>query len=243
MSRKANKTAIGAFVVGAAALVIAAILVFGSGAFLKKSDKYILFFDGSVKGLAVGAPVVFRGVNIGNVDNISLLYSQKTKSTLIAVIADLELSLVKGEPEKLDYPNYQVLIDRGLRARLEVQSFITGQLMISFDFYPDKPVILQGIFKKYPELPTLPISPDIFAIMEELPIKEISGNLKRITAGVDKLMNSEELQDSLYELRNSLQEITRTARSIRVFVEYLEQHPEAIFKGKQSLPGERYEAN
>jgi len=236
MSRKGSKTTIGVFVIGAAVLAITAILIFGSGAFFKKSDKYVLFFDGSVKGLSVGSPAVFRGVKIGTVQDISLLYSEKTKSTLIEVIADLELSLVKGEPEKADYPNYQALIDRGLRARLEIESFITGQLMISFDFYPDKPPVLQGIVKKYPELPSLPISPDIFAVMEELPIKEISGNLKRITEGLDRLLSSGELQDDLFELRNTLQEITRTARSLRVFVEYLQQHPEALLKGK-STPG------
>ena len=49
-----------------------------------------------------------------------------------------------------------------------MQSFLTGQLMISFDFYPDKPAKLRGILNQYPELPTLPTSPDIFEIMDEI---------------------------------------------------------------------------
>lgn len=226
MSKKANKTAIGAFVVGAVALLICAILILGSGWLFKKSEKYILFFDGNVKGLSVGAPVVFKGVMIGAVTKISLLYNPKSKTTLIAVITELQLSLVKGDPDRREYPNRDELIKRGLRARMEVQSFITGQLMISFDFYPDKPLIMQGIYKKYPELPALPISPDIFAVMAELPIKEIS----------------DQLQDNFVELKSSLQEVTKTARSVRLLVEYLELHPEALLKGKPGLTGEKNEA-
>jgi paraquat-inducible protein B len=245
MSKKANKTAIGAFVVGAAALCIIAVLVFGSGALFKKSEKYVLFFDGSVNGLSIGAPVVFKGVKLGTVSEIILLYDQKTKGTLIAIIADLELSIVKGDPtgpEKLEYQNYKELVERGLRARLESQSFVTGQLMLSFDFYPDKPVMLRGLYRKYPELPTIPITPSILAVMGEVPIKEIGENIRRITAAIDKLFSSGEVQDDFFIFKKMLQEITRTARSIRMLAELLEQHPESILKGKPELKGGRHDA-
>jgi paraquat-inducible protein B len=235
MSRKVNKTAIGAFVVSAVVLLIIAILVFGSGGLFKDSEKYIVFFNGSVKGLSVGAPVVFRGVKIGSVNKINLSYNPKAKDVFIAVIIDSELSRVEGIPGKLGYPNYKKLIERGLRAKLEIQNFITGQLMVSFDFYPSKPVILQEITREYPELPALPISPDIFAVMDDLPIKEISNNLKKITAGIDNLFNSGELNEDFYELKNTLKEVTQTARSLRLLTEYLEQYPEALLKGKPDL--------
>ena len=85
MSRKANKTAIGIFVAVALALLVAGISVFGSGMLFKKADHYALFFDGSVKGLTAGAPVVFRGVKIGNVKHINLLYSPETEEVHIFV--------------------------------------------------------------------------------------------------------------------------------------------------------------
>ncbi|MFH1094515.1 MAG: hypothetical protein V1739_10260 [Candidatus Omnitrophota bacterium] len=44
------------------------------------------------------------------------------------------------------------MIELGLRAKLEVRSFLTGELMIAFDFYPDKPAQLRNIQKAYPEL-------------------------------------------------------------------------------------------
>ena len=135
----------------------------------------------------------------------------------------------------MGYPNYKKLIERGLRAKLEIQSFITGQLMVSFDFYPDKPALLQEISKEYPELPALPISPDIFAVMDDLPVKEISNNLKKITAGIDTIFSSGELNEDFYELKNTLKEVTLAARSLRLLAEYLEQHPEALLKGKPDL--------
>ena len=67
MSKQPNVTIIGAFVAGAVFLVITGLLVFGSGKFFSQTKKFVLFFEGSVKGLNVGAPVDFRGVRVGSV--------------------------------------------------------------------------------------------------------------------------------------------------------------------------------
>jgi len=234
MMRKANKTKIGAFVVGAIVLLVAAILVFGSGALFKQSDKYIVFFDGSVKGLAVGAPVNFRGVKIGNVSSIDLAYDKETNSVLIPVVIDVELSRVKGVPEKFGYPDYAQFIREGLRAKLEVQNFVTSQLMLGFDFYPQDPKKMYNIAKKYPELPALPISPDIFEIMNAIPIKEIVNNLAQAVNGINRLVNSE----GITGLDKTLREVTQSARSFGLLVDYLELHPEALLKGKPNPKGE-----
>jgi paraquat-inducible protein B len=226
--RKANKTKIGVFVVGAVILLIAAVLIFGSGALFKQSDKYIIYFDGSVKGLSVGAPVIFRGVKVGNVSSIDLAYDEKTENVLIPVVIDVELSRVKGAPDRFGYPDYAQFIQQGLRAKLEVQSYLTGQLMLAFDFYPDNPQKLYNITKQYPELPALPISPDIFEIMNEIPIKEITSNLSQAVTGINRLVNSEGIMD----LDKTLREVTQSARSFGLLVEYLELHPEALLKGK-----------
>jgi len=228
MSRKTNKTAIGIFVTGALALLVIGISVFGSGMLFKRSDKYALFFDGSVKGLTAGAPVVFRGVKIGDVKSVNLLYSPKTEDVHILVIIEVELTRVKGLSEDVGYPNYEELIKYGLRAKLETQSLVTGQLMISFDFYPDKPAKLVGIMKQYPELPTLPMPPSVFETMQGLPIKEIAKDVQGTCAGLNKLVNSEGFRG----MNNAIMEITQAARAMRVFLEYIEQHPEALLKGK-----------
>jgi len=228
MLKKMNKTVIGAFVVGALALLIAAILVFGGGQIFSQSDKYVMFFNGSVKGLSVGAPVIFRGVKIGNVESINLVYDELTQEVLIPVVIDVELSRVMGVPEMPGYPDYAKFIKQGLRAKLEIQTFITGQLMIALDFYPDKPAKFYGIIKTYPELPALPISPDIFQVMDDIPVKEITVNLEQAVAGINRLVNSE----GIAALGKTLKEVNSSARSFGLLVEYLEQHPEALLKGK-----------
>jgi paraquat-inducible protein B len=235
MIKKTNKTVIGMFVVGAVALLIASILVFGSGKIFSQSDRYVLFFDGSVKGLSVGAPVIFRGVKIGNVSAVSLTYDLKTQEVLIPVVIDIELSRIKGIPEAPGYPNYEAFIKQGLRAKLEVQNFITGQLMIGLDFYPQRPQKLYGLTSDYPELPALPISPDIFEVMDDIPIKEITVNLEQAVAGINRIVNSE----GISQMGKALREVTSSARSFGLFVEYLEQHPEALLKGKSVPKGEK----
>ena len=72
MAKQTSKTLIGGFVVGAVALIVAGVLIFGSGQFFQESYKYVLYFRGSLKGLSVGAPVLFQGVQVGSVTDISL---------------------------------------------------------------------------------------------------------------------------------------------------------------------------
>jgi paraquat-inducible protein B len=238
MSKKANKTMIGLFVVGALVLLIIGIVVFGSGTLFKRTNKFVLYFDGSVKGLSVGAPVMFRGVSIGTVKDISLIYDSKAGTIMLPVIVEIEQGRIKGAPSFGELGGDKKMIALGLRGKLEVQRFLTGQLMVSFDFYPDKPAELRGILKQYPELPTLPTSPDIFELMNEMPIKEIAENIKAATKGIDRLVNSSDLESSLYELPGTLHETKQAMRSLRLLTEYLEQHPEAILKGKSVIKGE-----
>jgi paraquat-inducible protein B len=238
MSRKANKTVIGLFVVVALVLLIIGIVVFGSGTLFKRTNKFVLCFDGSVKGLSIGAPVTFRGVSIGVVKDISLIYDSKAGTIMLPVVVEIEHGRIKGAPSFGELGGDKKMIALGLRGKLEVQSFLTGQLMISFDFYPDRPAELRGILKQYPELPTLPTSPDIFELMNEMPIKEIAKNLEATVKGINRLVNSSDLQRSLYEMQDTLQETKQTMRSLRLLTEYLEQHPEAILKGKPVIKGE-----
>lgn len=229
MSKKANKTLIGAFVIGAVFLLIVAVIVFGSGSLFKRTNKYVLFFDGSIKGLSVGAPVVLRGVKIGTVKDIHLVYDFKIEDLAIPVFIEIESSRIRNLPRKLSVYDYKELINSGLHAKLDIQSFITGQLMIALDFYGGRQAKLHNIASPYPEIPTLPTSPDIFELMDELPINEIADDLEQTVAGLNQLINSE----GPYGLNNTLKEMAQASRSIRLLVEYLEIHPEALVKGKQ----------
>jgi len=230
MSRKANKTMIGVFVVGAGLLLIITLLLFGSGILFKNKTRYVLFFDNSVTGLTLGTPVVFRGVTVGYIKDISLIYDQKVKKMLIPVIIEVDQSRVRsvspyGAYECRACNDYRLLVKEGLRAKLVLQNFLTGQLMIAFDFYPDTPVNLRSMMKQYPELPTLPA-------------EGISESLEHTLASVNRLVGSESAQESFSELNSTLQEVKSAARSVRLFTDYLEEHPEAFLKGKSIRKGE-----
>ena len=78
MGRRANPTVIGAFIIGAVALIVIGLLVLGRGQFFSDTQTFVLYFDGSIKGLNIGAPVDFQGVRIGSVTDIHVIYDSKT---------------------------------------------------------------------------------------------------------------------------------------------------------------------
>jgi phospholipid/cholesterol/gamma-HCH transport system substrate-binding protein len=207
MSKKANKSLIGAFVLGAIFLGVAGIVVFGSGKFFTKVNRSVMFFEGSVKGLQVGAPVVVRGVQIGHVTDIVLELNQRDLTAFIPVYIEINpkriVPLEGGQ--SYDQQHLQSWIKKGLRAQLQLQSFVTGQLMVNLDFYPNTPARLVGLEKRYPEIPTIPSGLEQLAKrLEELPLKEIADRLNETLAGINRLVNSPDLQASIGSLNGLL---------------------------------------
>ncbi len=221
MSKPANKTMIGIFVVVAIGLVVAAILILGSGKFFTDKPKFVMYFDGSVKGLAIGSPVVFRGVKIGTVTEIGMLFSKKDLSVLIPVYVELgeadvtmmddnSPSAKKRERKKILYEYLDALIKQGIRAQLEMQSFVTGQLQIALDFFPGKPARFVGGFSKYPEIPTIPTQlQELTKRVEQLPIEEIGRKLQSTLDGIDRIVNSPETAHMVKSIGQAADE-TRT---------------------------------
>ncbi len=207
MSKQASKSLIGAFVLGALALVVAGVVVFGSDKFFKKVNKDVMFFEGSVKGLQVGAPVVFRGVQIGQVTDIVLEVNAKNLMAFVPVYTEIYQQKIVPIGENLSYdPRYlQALIEKGLRAQLQLQSFVTGQLVVNLDFYPNTPIRLVGLEKRYHEIPTIPSSLEqVTKRLEELPLREIADRLNETLAGINRLVNSGDLQASIGSLNQLL---------------------------------------
>ncbi|MBE9545464.1 MAG: MCE family protein, partial [Proteobacteria bacterium] len=158
--KQASKTLIGIFIIGAVVLAVTGVIIFGSGRFFKKANLYVIYFSGSVKGLQVGAPVSFRGTQIGEVKDIITAFDYRDLSLLIPVIIEMDLTkfTVIAPEQKRDH--LDLMIEKGLRGRLEMQSLVTGQLLIDFDFYPDSPVNLAakdlpGLDINFKELPSI----------------------------------------------------------------------------------------
>ena len=207
MSKQANKTKIGAFVLGAIVLIVSGVLIFGSGKLLADLDTYVLYFEGSVKGLNIGAPVIFRGVKTGSVTDISLQYNPDDLSVHIPVVIDVERDRFESVTgKKRRKVPLKELIEKGLRAQLQQQSFVTGQLMVNLDFHPDEPAELVGQERdKYPEIPTIASGlQKLTKTIEQLPLDEIVHKLAKSLDGIERIVNSPDLQGSIVSLKKAL---------------------------------------
>src|ERR1700757_854761 len=127
MAKRANAKLIGGFVTGAIGLVIAAVLVFGGSQFLTKKDKAVLFFQGSLSGLDAGSPVTFRGVKIGTVTSVGILYDVPKAELEIPVHIEIEPEHVQIVSGARGIKNIKTLVARGLKAQLQSVSLVTGQ--------------------------------------------------------------------------------------------------------------------
>ena len=225
MAKQANRMMIGGFVVLAVIIMAASLVVFGSGKFFKKTNKYILYFDESVKGLSVGAPVLFQGVQVGSVTSITLQADFVTMKTQIPVLIEIEPDRWKVRTGERDYRKVAAkLIEMGLRAQLIMQSFITGQLMIELDFYPKSnvcyaPPQIDKDYKDYVVIPTCASTGERLAkALGDLDLKAIEKNLNSSLAGIDRLVNNPDLTASLRALKDTLQDarklLTRVDRQV-----------------------------
>jgi paraquat-inducible protein B len=314
MAKQANRMMIGVFVVIAVTIMAASLVVFGSGQFFKQTVKCVMYFDGSVKGLSVGAPVLFQGVQIGSVTSIILEVDPAGLQLSVPVVIEYEpdkfhvaggLRNVHRDPRK----TIPKLIERGLRAQLGMQSFITGQLDIEIGFYPEKgvcyaPARVDTVYKDYIVIPTCQSTTQKLAdALEKLDLAGLEKHLESTLAGVDRFVNNPDLSASIrglnetlrdarklltridrqvdplsgdvkktvkefgklaanidarvgglatgfdktmsaakgllsedsplmVGLENTLQEISAMSRSIRQLANYLDQHPEALIRGK-----------
>tara|TARA_R110002096_G_scaffold135780_3_gene287863 strand:- start:573 stop:1562 length:990 start_codon:yes stop_codon:yes gene_type:complete len=328
MSKQASPTIIGAFVVGAIALIVAFLILFGSGALFSDKQTFVTYFDGSIQGLRVGANVNFRGVRIGQVRDVHVRFDESMNEFDLPVYIELEPGAIQSS-QGIQFTSTDAnkmmaeLVDQGLRAKLQTESFVTGQLLIDLDFYPDSELVLRGVKNNVTEIPTLPSdiqlalkqTQDIMLKLRSLPVEDLVINLISAVDNIDKFVRSPELSNSIkgmntlinsqetqniskelqnsiqqlssmateiksiaqntsnrvnpvisksettlseiqttalemqhtfeeirlslkddsvrYELTSTLNELRNAARSFRIYLEYLEQHPEAFIKGKQ----------
>ena len=249
MARQPNKTLIGAFVVGAVALAVAGLFIFSSGKFLKERRTFVLYFDGSLKGLDVGAPINFKGIKVGSVTDIKVqLESEDFSDIRIPVLIEIEPDMIKESSALKKQDGYQkwserkkemqragevmkLMIDRGLRAQLISQSMVTGKLMIDLDFYPDKPARFVAADSEYPEIPTIPSRLDEIAkAIEEIPFKELIAKATLTIEGIERLVNAPELKDTIVTLRETIQDLRTLVKNLDDGVDGLTSNVENTLK-------------
>ncbi|HEU5080135.1 MAG TPA: MlaD family protein [Opitutaceae bacterium] len=182
MKTKVSPSLVGSFVLGALALALIALFAVGGVHFFGKPERFTVFFDESVHGLDLGSPVKLRGVRVGRVVSLNVRYNSKTNLSVVAVTCELSRNVILTEKGDLlevsDRAELQKLVDRGLRAKLDLLGLATGLLFVQLDFTDPAvyPVPASSPDSKYVVVPAVPS-----AIAEfQASISEILSNVRRI---------------------------------------------------------------
>lgn len=250
MSRTASPTLIGAFVLAGVALLVVGVLVFGGRELFQQKQRFVTYFDGSVQGLRVGSNVLFRGVRVGYVTDIRVTADETLSTYQIPVTFEIlpdAMTVVSGgrtlgklapEGDRLEE-----MIGAGLRTQLDVESFVTGQLVVNLDMRPETPAVFRGRDPAYPEIPSIPsgiqqvmqrIEGFLTSVEENVPLDRVIGDLlsaiegfnslvnspdlKATLAGANRLVNAPETQALPGALRGALAELEAATRETRALV-------------------------
>jgi paraquat-inducible protein B len=251
---KANPKAIGAFVVGGIVLLILGLVTFGSFTFFEKRLPIVMFFEGDLSGLDVGAPVVFRGVRIGTVTGVTLHFNSKTRDVQIPVSAEIEPDRFVVEGEFGGGTNIPRLIQDGLRAQLATQSILTGKLLVLVDMFPGTPVRLVGAGGKVAEIPTVPsalaeLKSSVDAVLnkvEAMPLAELIGDLRTLaltaTAAIQKVDTSklgavtDAAVDTLHDVRAMIVNLNKRVDTLTPLTEStLKNTDQAVVEARRTL--------
>jgi len=253
MNKRISPTLIGAFVAGALALVVITVVLLGSGRLFRRSTEFILYFDSSINGLRIGAPVKFRGVEIGAVKDILLQLGPDLEVSRIPVIITIDQKKITrrgGSGASLDDPeSVKAAIDRGLRGQLHMESLLTGLLYIELDFVPDAPtdfVQSQESAQPYQEIPTIPTvlekaqdaASRIMAKFDEIDFQGLIRSLERAADGIQATVNSPALRSSLQSLEKAMPKVEEAVASIRNVAITLDQNVKGLSGDLQQTSSE-----
>ncbi len=200
MSSKRESVAIGAFIVGGIIILVSTLLFISGSGIGKDRQTVVMVFDGSVKGLQEGASVALRGVQIGLVTDIKLIFD--TDSIDLIMLVEAEITAENIQRRGIGGVDVaEELIGQGLRAQLIPQSLLTGLLMIQLDFHPGTPITLGQVDSPHIQIPTIPTDLERFAMqVESIDFAQVASDLQTTVAGLRNLTNSESLQSFPTEL-------------------------------------------
>lgn len=251
MSKKANPTLVGVFVLGAIALLVAGVVVFGSGALFKETVPFVLSFNGSVNGLSIGAPVKFKGVEVGAVTDIRLSLSADAStqgpSTRVPVVIEIDEDRVVARGVRVDIADRATLkrlIDAGLRGQLNAQSFVTGLLFVELDFHPD--TAADFAFPpdfRYPEIPTIPnvfeqaqtALAEVISDIEKLDLQRLFDAVADTVEGIKRIVNADGVQKAAQNLDQTMANLDETLVSVRKLADELRTKTDSLGRNVEEI--------
>jgi phospholipid/cholesterol/gamma-HCH transport system substrate-binding protein len=235
MSQRAHYFKIGLFIVGAIALAVVGIIVFGAGKWFEKSTRVETYFRESVQGLEIGAPVRLRGVPVGRVESIRLAREEygiliNPKAGLfpykgvVVVRMSVRPSVAAHIKEEDEETLMKMAADAGFRFRLASQG-ITGVLYIESEFLdPERyPPMVIGWTPKTPYIPSAPstiteLGADLRSLtrkLEQVDIDKITKDLDTMITSVTRLVNDVQGQQLGTEAKQVMAELHGTIQDVR----------------------------
>ncbi len=182
MKTKFSPAVVGAFVLGALVLALAALLTIGGINPFVRPERFEVFFYEPIQGLELGSPVKLRGVRVGRVVDLNVRYNPRSNESVVAVVCELDKNAIRdAQGADLDVTapgELKSLVARGLRGQLAVASLATGPLFVELDFYDPK---------SYPPPPvpgpaSYPVVPSVPSLISEFQsnVSEILGEMHRV---------------------------------------------------------------
>lgn len=219
MSRKADPALIGAFVLGALGLAVATLLLVAGDDWFSRRSQHMLYFEGAAQGLQVGAPVVFLGVKVGTVKKIQLGLDESGDRFVVPVTIEIEPQVLRtrgGDRIDLgDRATLRRLVERGLRARLRLQSILTGQLYVDLDFHPDKPARFVSPNPDASEIPTIRTAvQELTAKLDNFPMDRFLADVAAISASLRGTLTSEEARNLPRRMEATLKHLESLAAKL-----------------------------
>lgn len=214
-SRKNPSFVIGSFIVGATMLTFALLIFFSGGNMFTDKERIVMYFDGSVQGLVVGAPVKLKGVVVGEITDIRIHFQNEDPVILTTVTAELVMKRIHKKGAAITEDFFEEAIKNGLRAQLNYQSFLTGLLYVELDFSPSSPLKLYKLQDDYIEVPTVSTPfEEITKTIQELNLKGVVKNIDGLILQAKNIIDSGQLQTTLTSVSTAADSITNTSENL-----------------------------
>lgn len=224
MKSVAHPRLIGLFVLLGLGLWTVIIIMWGSGSYFSTLPRYVIYFEGSVNGLAPGSVVRLKGVTIGKVIQVKVSYNPDSNQLLTPVIAEMDFTkMVQSHSKQHPSPNLGNLIEHGLRARLGVQSLVTNQLFVDLEFLPQtSPHAIGSEEAGLPEIPTVTSTKEELEKtlehtareVRDLPLRETLDAALQVLRHTDHLLAKPETSASIDRLNDSLTELKQLIKHL-----------------------------
>ena len=215
MTPRPNAARIGLFALGGLALLVAAVVVVFGGRLFAATEQAVMHFRGSVYGLQAGSPVVFRGVRLGSVRSVGVVYAQGQFTVPVAVELDPALIRTLG-PAAADEPalSLATLVQQGLTGQLATHSLLTGQLYIDLDLRPGGKPVLRDAQGRL-EIPTTPTRfQSLQDQLDRVDLAKMTDDLSSTLAAARQLITGPELQQTLNELAQTAGALKRLSATL-----------------------------